>query len=53
LIKHLSMKMNFNEINGRVQEWTDLPEVGDPEIQLRPVAPQASAVQSRAASSQT
>ena len=46
------MKMNFNEINGRVQEWTDLPEVGDPEIQLRPVAPQASAVQSRAASSQ-
>jgi len=35
--------------SGHVQEWTDLPETGDPQIQLRPVVPQASAVQSRAA----
>lgn len=39
----------FNSLGGRVQEWTGLPEAGDPEIQLRPVAPQASAVQGRVA----
>lgn len=40
-------------LNGHVQEWTDLPRNGDPATQLHPVAPQASAVHSRAASFQT
>ena len=40
-------------INGLVQEWTGLSRIGDPETRLHPVAPQASAVHSRAASFQT
>ncbi len=44
---------NSVSINGRVQEWTDLPNIGDPETRLHPVAPQASAVHGRAASFQT
>ena len=39
--------------SGRVQGWTGLLAAGYPETQLRPVAPQASAVQGRAASFQT
>jgi len=30
--------------SGRVQEWTGLPNIGDPKTQLHPVAPQASVV---------
>jgi hypothetical protein len=37
------------KVDGHVQEWTDLLNTGDPKPQLRPVAPQASAVHSRAA----
>ncbi len=40
-------------LNGHVQEWTELTRTGDPETQLHPVAPQALAVHSRAASFQT
>ncbi len=46
----------YNDIlilNGHVQEWTNLTRIGDPETRLHPVAPQASAVHSRAASFQT
>ena len=42
-LKTIDLLLKIN-LSGRVQEWTDLPDAGDPDIQLHPVAPQASAV---------